>query len=154
MDSTPGASCRIKVPESEEFQDVLLFGSRIWLKTKPEGRSLEIEGTDPGLIHDDGLLLTGSDGVYINVKRIKLNGNQIAYLFKYCFVTSLFLSPGKMKNAATIDQISKQVQIEYTEDEKNMLRSVKDSWEAILSVDVEDDTDFFACGAGSMDVVR
>lgn len=59
-----------------------------------------------------------------------------------------------MKNAAAIDQVSKQVQIEYTEKEKNMLQSVKDSWEAILSVEVEEDTDFFACGAGSMDVVR
>lgn len=59
-----------------------------------------------------------------------------------------------MKNAATLDQITQQVQIEYTPEERTLIESVKDIWEAILSVDVEDDTDFFACGAGSMDVVR
>lgn len=59
-----------------------------------------------------------------------------------------------MKNAATLDQASKQVSIEYTAEEKILIESVKGIWEAILSVDIEDDTDFFACGAGSMDVVR
>lgn len=74
MDSTPGASCRIKIPESEQYQDALLFGSSVWTKSKPEGRSLEIEGAASALIHDDGVLLTGSDGVYVNVKRVKING--------------------------------------------------------------------------------
>lgn len=59
-----------------------------------------------------------------------------------------------MKNAATLDQVNKQIAIEYTADEKILLEAVRDIWEAILSVDIEDDTDFFACGAGSMDVVR
>lgn len=59
-----------------------------------------------------------------------------------------------MKNAATLDQVTQQVQIEYTAEEKTLLESVREVWEAILSVDIEDDTDFFACGAGSMDVVR
>lgn len=59
-----------------------------------------------------------------------------------------------MKNAATLDQITQQVQIEYTPEEKTLIESVRDVWEAILSVDIEDETDFFACGAGSMDVVR
>lgn len=59
-----------------------------------------------------------------------------------------------MKNAATLDQVNTQVTIEYTVEEKTLLESVKDIWEAILSVDIEDDTDFFASGGGSMDVVR
>lgn len=59
-----------------------------------------------------------------------------------------------MKNAATLDQASKQVTIEYTAEEKTLIESVRDIWESILSVDIEEDTDFFACGAGSMDVVR
>lgn len=59
-----------------------------------------------------------------------------------------------MKKAALLNQVSKQQQIEYTEEEKGMIQSVKDVWEAILSVDVSEDTDFFECGAGSMDVVR
>lgn len=59
-----------------------------------------------------------------------------------------------MKNAATIDQQTKQIQIEFTQDEKQQIEEVRDIWEAILSVDIEDDTDFFVSGAGSMDVVR
>lgn len=61
---------------------------------------------------------------------------------------------GRMKNAATLDQVNTQVTIEYTAEEKTLLESVRDIWEAILSVDIEDDTDFFASGGGSMDVVR
>lgn len=59
-----------------------------------------------------------------------------------------------MKNAATLDQVSKQVTVEYTAEEKTSVESARDIWESILGVDIEDDTDFFACGAGSMDVVR
>lgn len=61
---------------------------------------------------------------------------------------------GKMKNASTIDQVSQQVQVEYTEEEQMVLQRIRDTWENILGVEVDDDTDFFACGAGSMDVVR
>lgn len=56
--------------------------------------------------------------------------------------------------AATLDQVSQQVKIDYTNDEKNLIESVREIWENILSLDIEDDTDFFAAGAGSMDVVR
>uniref|UniRef100_V5I8M6 formyltetrahydrofolate dehydrogenase n=1 Tax=Anoplophora glabripennis TaxID=217634 RepID=V5I8M6_ANOGL len=134
MDSVPGASCSMKVPGSEEFQQALLFGSSLWKSGVPIGKEVEIEGTKPGIIHEGGLLLVGSDGNYVNVKKVKING--------------------RMKNAATLDQITQQVQIEYTSEEKTLIESVRDIWEAILSVDIEDDTDFFACGAGSMDVVR
>lgn len=59
-----------------------------------------------------------------------------------------------MKNAATLDQQTKQIQIDYTPEEKSQIEEVRDIWESILNVDIEDDTDFFASGAGSMDVVR
>lgn len=59
-----------------------------------------------------------------------------------------------MKNAATLDQVSKQVEIVLTPEEKLLVESVRVIWEAILNIDIEDDTDFFASGAGSMDVVR
>lgn len=134
MDSVPGASCKLKVPSSDVYQDVLVFGSCIWRKDKPNGKPVEIEGTEPGIIHEDGLLLKGSDGVFVNVKRVKING--------------------KMKNASTIDQVSQQVQIDYTEEENELLQKVKDAWNNILSVETEEETDFFASGAGSMDVVR
>lgn len=76
MDSVPGASCRLKLPYQQDYEDALLFGSTVWRKPKPQGDEVEIEGTLPGVIHEDGLLLTGSDGVYVNVKRVKVNGKQ------------------------------------------------------------------------------
>ncbi|KAI4455036.1 aldehyde dehydrogenase-related [Holotrichia oblita] len=134
LDSVPGASCRLKLPGTAEFQDVFLFGSSMWRSAKPAGTEVEIEDATPGVIHEDGLLLSGADGVLINVKRVKVNG--------------------RMKLASGLDQISQQVQIEFTKDEKNVVESVRAVWESILNCDVEDDTDLFASGAGSMDVVR
>lgn len=47
-----------------------------------------------------------------------------------------------------------KVQLELTAEEKQFVENVRDIWKAILRVDIDDDTDFFASGAGSMDVVR
>lgn len=46
------------------------------------------------------------------------------------------------------------VQLELTPDEKQFVESAREIWKAILRIDIEDDTDFFLSGAGSMDVVR
>ncbi|KAJ8978773.1 hypothetical protein NQ317_015497 [Molorchus minor] len=134
MDSVPGASCLLRVPGTEEFQEALLFGSSLWKSAVPIGKEVEIQGAKSGIIHEEGMLLSGSDGEYINVKKVKIGG--------------------RMKNAAALDQITKQVTIEYTPEEKALIEQVRNIWESILSVDIDDDTDFFACGAGSMDVVR
>lgn len=135
MDSVPGASCLMKIPGSEEFQEALLFGSSLWKSAVPvDGRQVEVFGAKPGIIHEEGLLVAGSDGQYINVKRVKIGG--------------------RMKNASVLDVITKQITIQYTEEEKKLLECVREIWENILSCDIDDDTDFFACGAGSMDVVR
>ncbi|CAH1107768.1 unnamed protein product [Psylliodes chrysocephalus] len=134
MDSVPGASCVMRLPGTEEYNEALLFGSTLWKGPVPIGKEVEIQGTKSGIIHEDGLLLVGSDGEYINVKRVKING--------------------RMKNAATLDQVSKQVEIVLTPEEKVLVESVRVIWEAILNIDIEEDTDFFASGAGSMDVVR
>lgn len=74
MDSVPGASCLIKLPDTEEFQEALLFGSSLWKSAIPIGKEVEIKGTKSGIIHEDGLLLAGSDKEYVNVKRVKING--------------------------------------------------------------------------------
>ncbi|XP_045469242.1 cytosolic 10-formyltetrahydrofolate dehydrogenase [Harmonia axyridis] len=134
MDSVPGAKCMMKLPDSQVFQEVSLFGSSIWGNEGTEGRKVDILGAQPAIIHDEGLLISGSNGVYINVKRVKVNG--------------------RMKLASNLDQVSQQVQIEYTKDERNLIESTREIWENILGLDIEDDTDFFAGGAGSMDVVR
>ncbi|CAG9820636.1 unnamed protein product [Phaedon cochleariae] len=134
MDSVPGASCLMKLPGNDEFQETLLFGSTLWHSALPIGKEIEIQGTRSGIIHQEGLLLTGSDGNYVNIKRVKVNG--------------------RMKNAATLDLVTKQVDIEYTSEEIKSIDAVRSIWEAILSIEIQDDTDFFASGAGSMDVVR
>ncbi|KAG5900089.1 hypothetical protein JTB14_016059 [Gonioctena quinquepunctata] len=134
MDSVPGASCLIRIPNTQEFQEALLFGSSLWKSAVPIGKEIEIEGAKAGIIHEEGLLLAGSDGEYVNVKRVKING--------------------RMKNAAILDQVTKQVNVEYSSEEKVLIEAVRDIWETILSVDIEEDTDFFASGGGSMDVVR
>ncbi len=41
-----------------------------------------------------------------------------------------------------------------TDEEKAMGQSLRQVWSEILKIEIQDDTDFFATGAGSMDVVR
>lgn len=47
-----------------------------------------------------------------------------------------------------------KVSLELTAEEKQFVEGARDVWKAILRIDIEDETDFFASGAGSMDVVR
>ena len=47
-----------------------------------------------------------------------------------------------------------EVQIELTEEEESMALQMRQVWNEILKIEIADDTDFFATGAGSMDVVR
>lgn len=59
-----------------------------------------------------------------------------------------------MKKAAQLDEVSKQVDIVYSAEENEIIKEIKNSWVSILNLEVDDDTDFFASGGGSMDVVR
>lgn len=74
MDSVPGASCTLKLPGTDEYQEALLFGSSVWRLPKPAGNPIDIQGTAPGIIHEEGMVLTGSDGTLVNVKRVKVAG--------------------------------------------------------------------------------
>ena len=49
---------------------------------------------------------------------------------------------------------SSSAAVELSEDEKAKQEIIRQVWKAILSAEVDDSTDFFAAGAGSMDVVR
>jgi hypothetical protein len=44
--------------------------------------------------------------------------------------------------------------LQLNDDEKDMVIALKLIWEGILNIKVENSTDFFSTGAGSMDVVR
>lgn len=134
MDSVPGATCKIKLPNKESYTEVSLFGSTLWKRSKPEGTPLEIENAPDGIIHEEGLILFGSDYSMVNVKRVKING--------------------RMKLSNSLDKCEEQVELNFTIEEVKMTESIKKVWEAILSVDIDDSTDFFVSGAGSMDVVR
>ncbi|XP_076684672.1 cytosolic 10-formyltetrahydrofolate dehydrogenase [Andrena cerasifolii] len=129
LDSTPGAWT---VMNGEE---VRLFGSTLWKgdalpATKAE---LDVEGR-VGVIHEGGLLIKAADGNLVNVERIKIGTRTIP--------------------ASKYGQQSDDAVIEFTEEELKAKEALKLIWESILKVDVENGTDFFACGAGSMDVVR
>ena len=78
----------------------------------------------------------GSDGKALNVKLLSVEG-------KFVQANEYGKSSG-----------NEEVQLELTDEEKAVAESLKLVWQEILKIDISDDTDFFATGAGSMDVVR
>ncbi|PSN58464.1 Cytosolic 10-formyltetrahydrofolate dehydrogenase [Blattella germanica] len=130
MDSAPGAWTIIN------NEKVKLFGSEIWTKPKPAGDEVEIEGlSNKGIIHSEGLLIPCKDETFVNVQRLAISGRMIAAA-KY----------GKQEEARESLQLSDQ--------EKEIIGTLQSIWEGILNIKVEDNTEFFSTGAGSMDVVR
>ncbi|KAG6464177.1 hypothetical protein O3G_MSEX014337 [Manduca sexta] len=142
LDSSPGATSFIKPQTKDGVVDaepveVKFFGSSLWqAEYDTEGDKLVIPGLNvPAVVHDAGLLITANDGVKLNVQRLKVNG--------------------KMINAQNFFKANEQkVTLELTEEEKQFVEGVRGVWKAILRIDIDNDTDFFDCGAGSMDVVR
>ncbi|CAK1590458.1 unnamed protein product [Parnassius mnemosyne] len=144
LDSSPGATTFIK-PQTKESVDeaseanieIKFFGSSLWqTEYETKGDKLIIPGLKkPAVIHEAGLLITANDGVQLNIQRLKVNGKMI-----------------KAQNFFKANE--KKVSLELTADEKQFVESARDIWKAILRVDIEEDTDFFTSGAGSMDVVR
>lgn len=62
---------------------------------------------------------------------------------------------GKMINAQNYFKSGEEkASLELTAEEKEFVEAVRGVWKAILRIEVEQETDFFASGAGSMDVVR
>ncbi|CAG5102076.1 Similar to aldh1l1: Cytosolic 10-formyltetrahydrofolate dehydrogenase (Xenopus tropicalis) [Cotesia congregata] len=127
FDSTPGAWTTL------DGQKVRFYGSKLWSEEKPEGDVVDVDG-NTGIVHDSGLLVVTSDGKYVNVEKLKI-GTKTILASKY----------GKVSESASID---------FTDEEQINVESIRQIWKSILNVEVDNDTDFFACGAGSMDVVR
>ncbi|CAB3220540.1 unnamed protein product [Arctia plantaginis] len=144
LDSSPGATTFIRaqtkdglVPDSDDKIEVKLFGSSLWqAEYETKGDVLVIDGLKKSaVIHDAGLLITANDGVQLNIQRLKVNG--------------------KMINAQNFFKSNEaKVSLELTPEEKAFVEGARNIWKAILRIDIEDDTDFFESGAGSMDVVR
>lgn len=130
LDSSPGAWTVM------DGKEVKLFGSKMFTGSVSDGSEVEIEGLSaPGIIHKDGLLLTGTDGQKVNVSRLSVDG--------------------KMMNASKYGAAAEAMEaIELTAEEQEVAGKLKETWKAILNIEISDDTDFFKSGAGSMDVVR
>ncbi|XP_043934341.1 cytosolic 10-formyltetrahydrofolate dehydrogenase [Protopterus annectens] len=118
---------------------VTFFGSAL-LKNEsaPEGQVLDIPGArQPGIVTKNGLVLFGNDGKMLLVKNLQFDD-------------------GKMIPASHYFKSSDDTMVELTEAEKGIAEKLRAVWKGILSnvSSIEDSTDFFKCGAGSMDVVR
>lgn len=136
LDSVPGAVAFVIGPNGEE-ELVRLFGANLHTDALPtQAAELTLKGlSKPALVHDDGILLPGTDGTYVNVQRIK-KGSRVIAANKW------------------FQKSSQKIVLELTDTERLVESSVRVVWESILKTTVDDETDFFASGAGSMDVVR
>lgn len=70
-------------------------------------------------------------------------------------VVKLLSVEGKFVKAHEFGQQDEAVEeLKLNLDESAMVDRIKKVWAGILKIEIEDDTDFFGAGAGSMDVVR
>eukprot|EP01087_Luapelamoeba_hula_P024361 TRINITY_DN9245_c0_g1_i1.p1 TRINITY_DN9245_c0_g1~~TRINITY_DN9245_c0_g1_i1.p1 ORF type:complete len:908 (-),score=182.35 TRINITY_DN9245_c0_g1_i1:244-2967(-) len=103
------------------------------------GTKIEVEGTaapEGNFVCDQGIILTGNDGKRLLVK--------LAQIGKKTLQASELLRAGQAGEELVL-----------TESEQKVEAGLNQAWRTILSVDkVEEETDFFECGAASMDVTR
>ncbi|XP_030378481.1 cytosolic 10-formyltetrahydrofolate dehydrogenase [Scaptodrosophila lebanonensis] len=136
LDSVPGAIATVIEQDGTE-QQVRLFGAHLYSAGAPKaGRALRLKGLDkPAWVHEGGLLIEGTDGQFVNVRRLKRGA--------------------KMINASDWFKLEQVQQLQdFSEDELAKRELLSNIWQAILKLPIESNTDFFAAGAGSMDVVR
>ncbi|XP_061396731.1 cytosolic 10-formyltetrahydrofolate dehydrogenase-like [Musca vetustissima] len=137
LDSVPGALVTVVDKDQGVEENIRLYGAHLYQdKAIGQSRELYLKGLKyPAYVHDKGLLIQGLDGRYVNVRRLKRGS--------------------KMINACDWFNVSQGVQItNFSEDELNKKEVLNKIWFSILKCPIEGDTDFFAAGAGSMDVVR
>ncbi|KAJ8302046.1 hypothetical protein KUTeg_021033, partial [Tegillarca granosa] len=130
-DKVPGAWTTIN------GEKVTMFGSRLWNRMEPRGNKVDIAGcSKQAIVHKYGMVIFGNDGKMVNVSQLQFENGKMIQASKY----------GK--------EDTSQAKIEFTPEEEAMIKTLKGVWGGILNVDVDESTDFFKCGAGSMDVVR
>ena len=130
LDSVPGAWITL------DGRQTRVFGSKMWHGAKPRGTEVAIEGaTAPGVVHSEGLLISGSDGRHVNVKLLSVEGK--------------FVQAEKYGQSGT-----EKVVLELSDAELKLREELRAVWNSILKTDTADDTDFFGAGAGSMNVVQ
>ncbi|XP_023584764.1 mitochondrial 10-formyltetrahydrofolate dehydrogenase isoform X3 [Trichechus manatus latirostris] len=131
-DKVPGAWTEIN------GQMVTFYGSSLLNSSMPPGEPLEIKGAQkPGLVTKKGLVLFGNDG-------------------KALIVRNLQFEDGKMIPASQYFSAGEMSVVELTPEEMKVAETIKAIWAGILSniSVIEDSTDFFKSGGGSVDVAR
>lgn len=137
LDSVPGALAFVETEQGEELP-IRLFGAQLHHGTVPPGEHLKLSGVShPAIVAENGLFITGTDGKSVRVPRIK-KGNKMMEAAKW------FLQATAGSEEA----------LQLSPAEEQLQRKLNEMWNTILKVEVTADVDFFACGAGSMDVVR
>ncbi|KAI8043653.1 hypothetical protein M5D96_004986 [Drosophila gunungcola] len=136
LDSVPGAVATVIEADGTEEQ-VRLFGAHLYSAGPvSNGQPLRLKGlTKPAWIHSAGLLIEGTDGAFVNIRRIKRGSKVIGA-------------------SDWFKQADQQPITDFTDDELAKRTLLAGIWQAILKDEIEASTDFFAAGAGSMDVVR
>ncbi|XP_068153277.1 cytosolic 10-formyltetrahydrofolate dehydrogenase [Drosophila tropicalis] len=139
LDSVPGAIATVVLNTGGEVveEQVRLFGAHLYSAGPvSNAQPLRLKGlSKPAFVHEGGLLIEGTDGAFVNVRRLKRGSKVIA-------ASDWF----KQANQEPIK--------DFTEDELAKKCALSSIWQAILKDSIEPSTDFFAAGAGSMDVVR
>ncbi|XP_017064360.1 cytosolic 10-formyltetrahydrofolate dehydrogenase [Drosophila eugracilis] len=136
LDSVPGAIATV-VQEDGTEEQIRLFGAHLYTAGPiSNGQALHLKGlTKPAWIHSGGLLIEGTDGEFVNIRRIK-RGSKVISASEWFKQTAL------------------QPITDFSEVELAKQTLLAEIWQAILKEQIESSTDFFAAGAGSMDVVR
>lgn len=135
LDSVPGAIAYVEGDKGDEEQ-IRLFGAHMFSAVPVTGEPLKLKGLKkPAIVHDDGIAIEGTDGEFVNIKRVK-RGTKV------------------IPAADWFQQSATKVEIELTADETQKKEALRAIWNSILKIPIEETTDFFASGAGSMDVVR
>ena len=55
-------------------KETKVYGSKLWSGDLPSGSEVKLEEGLTGLVHSDGLLLPGTDGKFVNVKLLNIEG--------------------------------------------------------------------------------
>ena len=146
LDSNPGAWAVVDGKETK------LFNSRLWYGEVGAGAAVSLEaGAGDAVVTRDGLMIPGTDGQWLVVRLLSVEG-------KFVKVCIIFINDILIDILTQAHELGQQddgdEELELTDDERNMVESVRKVWSGILKIGVEEDTDFFGAGAGSMDVVR
>lgn len=135
LDSVPGALV-FTTSEADDEIPVRLFGAQLCSEKSLDGEKLMFKNSNfPAIVNESGMYFTGTDKKMVKVTRVKRGKKMI--------------QAGKW-----FDQSLIQKKMDFTESELEIQKKMQGIWNSILKVDIDDETDFFACGAGSMDVVR